>query len=163
MDGEYGTTNYAGLTKFLGPGFNYFTREALVDFKTAVGADDLVLPETDVDERAPAAQEQPAGSQAPPEVAPRVVAGPPVEPAPALPDDVVRRPSAARSRRRPNHPYEAQIETSYPEAYRSPEAVMPFRDGHDVESRGGYYLSSERPPRCQLGTDMMLKVGVDTI
>ena len=33
----------------------------------------------------------------------------------------------ARSRRGPNHPYEAQIETSYPEAYRSPEAVIRMR------------------------------------
>ena len=30
---------------------------------------------------------------------------------------------------------------------------MPVRDGHDVESRGGYYLSSESVPRCQLGTE----------
>ena len=34
-----------------------------------------------------------------------------------------------------------------------------FRNPHG----GGYYLSSESVPRCQLGTVMMLKVGVDTI
>ena len=41
--------------------------------------------------------------------------------------------------------------------------ALSWRRKHDVESGGGYYLSSERPPRCQLGTVMMLKVGGDTI
>ena len=40
-------------------------------------------------------------------------------------------------------------------------------DGHDVESRGGNYLSSESvqldASYRDLGTDMMLKVGVETI
>ena len=43
----------------------------------------------------------------------------------------------------------------------SPDDERPTR--HDVESRGGYYSSSESVPRCQLGTVMMLKVGVDTL
>ena len=40
----------------------------------------------------------------------------------------------ARSRRGPNHPYETQVETSYPEAYRSPEAV-PLEEDRPEEKR----------------------------
>ena len=36
---------------------------------------------------------------------------------------------------------------------------MPVRDGHDVESRGGYYLSSKSVPRCQLATVAVLSAG----
>ena len=48
--------------------------------------------------------------------------------------------------------------------YLSSESVPRCQLGTDMmlKVRGGYYLSSEREsvPRCQLGTDMMLKVGV---